>query len=133
MTSRVNPSLSDEQRRVLFEKATEVPGSGELLEEARDGTYVCANCGAKLFMSDAKYKSTTPGLVGWPSFAEAASNDALVLTPDVSLGMERTEVTCANCGGHLGHLFTSVDDHPSGNHYCINSCALSFKQSEKEK
>ena len=93
MPSQVNPSLSDEQRRVLFEKATEVPGSGELLEEARDGTYACANCGAKLFMSEAKYKSTTPGLVGWPSFAKAASNDALVLTPDNSLGMMRTEVT----------------------------------------
>ena len=101
MPSQVNPSLSDEQKRVLFDKATEAPGSGELLEEARDGTYVCANCGAKLFMSEAKYKSTTPGLVGWPSFAEAANNDALVLTPDDSLGMERTEVTCANCGGHF--------------------------------
>lgn len=132
MPSQVNPSLSDEQRSVLFEKATEVPGSGELLEESRDGIYTCANCGAKLFMSDAKYKSTTAGLVGWPSFAEAASNDALVLTPDDSLGMARTEVTCANCGGHLGHLFTGVDDHPSGNHYCINSCALSFKQMEME-
>ncbi len=131
--SRVyNAKLSDEQRRVLFEKATEVPGSGELLEESRDGIYTCANCGAKLFMSDAKYKSTTAGLVGWPSFAGAASNDALVLTPDDSLGMARTEVTCANCGGHLGHLFTGVDDHPSGNHYCINSCALSFKQMEME-
>jgi peptide-methionine (R)-S-oxide reductase len=122
MTSQVNPSLSDEQKRVLFEKGTEVPGTGELLNETRDGMYACANCGA----SGDKYESTTPGLVGWPSFAEAASNEALVLTPDDSLGMVRTEVACANCGAHLGHLFTGVDDHPSGNHYCINSCVLSF-------
>lgn len=126
MTSRVNPDLSDEQKRVLFGKGTEAPGTGELLHESRSGMYACANCGAELFGSSAKYESKTPGLVGWPSFAEAASNEALVLTPDGSLGMQRTEVTCANCGGHLGHLFTGVDDHPSGNHYCINSCALSF-------
>jgi peptide-methionine (R)-S-oxide reductase len=126
MTSQVNPSLSDEQKRVLFEKGTEVPGTGELLNETRDGMYACANCGAELFASGDKYESTTPGLVGWPSFAEAASNEALVLTPDDSLGMVRTEVACANCGAHLGHLFTGVDDHPSGNHYCINSCVLSF-------
>ncbi len=93
-----------------------------------NGVYVCANCGAELFASSDKYESKTPGLIGWPSFAEAVNNDALVFTPDNSLGMQRTEVTCANCGGHLGHLFTGVDDHPSGNHYCINSCALDFKQ-----
>lgn len=111
---------------MLFGKGTEAPGTGELLHESREGMYMCANCGAVLFASDTKYESKTPGLVGWPSFAEAASNDALVLTPDDSLGMQRTEVTCANCGGHLGHLFTGVDDHPSGKHYCINSCALNF-------
>lgn len=131
MTSQVNPDLSDEQKMVLFEKSTEAPGSGELLGESRSGTYKCVNCGAELFKSDAKYESKTPGLVGWPSFAEAASNEALVLTPDNALGMSRTEVTCAKCGGHLGHLFTGVDDHPSGNHYCINSCALSFNPTSK--
>lgn len=124
---QLNPNLSDSQKHVLFEKGTEAPGSGELLTESRDGMYRCANCGAELFASATKYESKTPGLVGWPSFADAATNDALVLTPDDSLGMSRTEVTCANCGVHLGHLFTGVDDHPSGNHYCINSCALQFK------
>lgn len=124
--TQLNPGLSDEQKRVLFEKGTEQPGTGALLAESRSGMYTCANCGAELFMSSAKYISATPGLVGWPSFAEAAQNDALMLTPDDSLGMARTEVTCANCGVHLGHLFTGVDDHPSGNHYCINSCALGF-------
>ena len=124
--TQLNPGLSDEQKRVLFEKGTEQPGTCALLAESRSGMYTCANCGAELFTSSAKYTSTTPGLVGWPSFAEAAQNDALMLTPDDSLGMARTEVTCANCGVHLGHLFTGVDDHPSGNHYCINSCALGF-------
>jgi peptide-methionine (R)-S-oxide reductase len=127
VTSQVNPDLSNQQKRVLFDKATEAPNSGALLTETRDGMYRCANCDAVLFRSSDKYESTTPGLVGWPSFAEAANNDALVLIPDTSLGMERTEATCANCGGHLGHLFTGVDDHPSGNHYCINSCSLNFQ------
>ncbi|QQS20264.1 peptide-methionine (R)-S-oxide reductase [Candidatus Saccharibacteria bacterium] len=128
MTSQVNPNLSDEQKRVLFEQGTELPGSGLLLDESRRGVYGCANCGALLFRSESKYESATPGLVGWPSFAEAASNEALILAPDTSLGMPRTEVTCAKCGAHLGHLFTGVDDHPSGNHFCINSCALNFKE-----
>lgn len=128
MADQMNPNLTDEQKHVLFEGGTEVPGTGALLDESRDGMYHCANCHAQLFKSDAKYESTIPGLVGWPSFAEAANNEALVLTPDNSLGMQRTEVTCANCGAHLGHLFEGVDDHPSGKHYCINSCALDFKQ-----
>lgn len=127
MIRQLNDNLSDEQKRVLFDRGTEAPGSGALLEETRDGRYTCVNCGAELFRSDAKYDSKTPGLIGWPSFAEASSNDALALIPDVSLGMQRTEVTCANCGAHLGHLFTGVYDHPSGNHYCINSCALGFQ------
>lgn len=125
-----NPNLTDEQKHVLFEKGTEAPGSGALLDENRPGVYVCANCGAELFSASEKYESTTPGLVGWPSFAEAMKDDSVVLTPDDSLGMARTEVTCAKCGGHLGHLFTGVDDHPSGNHYCINSCSLDFKPAD---
>lgn len=128
MANQRNPNLNAEQMRVLFGGGTEAPGTGALLNETADGTYRCANCGAELFKSDAKYRSTTPGLVGWPSFAEAASNDALVLTPDTSLGAVRTEVTCAHCGAHLGHLFEGVDDNPSGKHYCINSCALDFQK-----
>lgn len=124
---KMNQDLSDGQKHVLFEKGTEAPGSGALLDESRDGMYCCANCSAELFESDAKYESKTPGLVGWPSFAEAASNDALVLTPDDSLGMQRTEVTCANCGVHLGHLFTGVEDHPSGKHHYITSCLFACK------
>jgi len=128
MIEPLNPGLTEEQKQVLMHKGTEAPGSGALLDETRDGAYACANCGAELFKSDSKYTSTTPGLVGWPSFAEAATDQSLILTPDNSMGMERVEVTCAKCGGHLGHLFTGVDDHPSGNHYCINSCALSFSK-----
>ncbi len=128
MAKQINPDLSDEQKRVLLEGNTEAPGSGAFLGETADGIYRCANCGAELFKSDAKYESTTPGLVGWPSFAGAASNEALVLTPDNSSGMVRTEVTCASCGAHLGHLFEGVNDHPSGKHFCINSCALDFKK-----
>ncbi len=128
MAKQIRADLSDEQKRVLFQKGTEAPGSGKYLAETRNGMYCCANCGAALFASSAKYESSTPGLVGWPSFAEAAANDALTLRPDDSLGIHRTEVVCAACGGHLGHLFTDVDDHPSGKHYCINSCALEFTQ-----
>src|SRR5664280_338396 len=110
MAKQINPNLNDEQKQVLFEGGTEAPGTGALLGETSDGMYHCANCGAELFKSNAKYESTTLGLVGWPSFAEAASNEALVLTPDSLLGVARTEVTCANCGVHLGHLFEGVDD-----------------------
>ena len=90
------------------------------------GMYTCANCGAALFSSDAKYDSQTPGLIGWPSFADPAHNDAVELRPDNELGMQRTEVVCKNCGGHLGHVF-EVDDAPAGGkHYCINSVCLGF-------
>lgn len=130
MAKQQNPQLSAEQKRVLFEAGTEAPGSGALLHETADGTYRCVNCGAELFKSTAKYESTTPGLIGWPSFGEAAANDALVLTPDTSLGTVRTAVSCAQCGVHLGHLFVGVDDTPSGKHYCINSCALRFDKNQ---
>lgn len=118
--------LTPEQYAVLREKGTEAPGSGKFLNHSELGMYTCAACGAELFKSNTKYESKTPGLVGWPSFSEAASNKALKLTEDNSLGMHRTEVTCANCGGHLGHLF-EADDSPNGQHYCINSCTLDFK------
>ncbi len=119
--------LTPEQYHVLREKGTEVPGSGTLLYNEEDGDYACAACGNIVFNSATKYESTMPGLVGWPSFAEAASNDAIVLAPDDSMGMSRTEVTCSNCGGHLGHLFDDPSS-PNGKHYCINSVSLDFKK-----
>lgn len=117
--------LSPEQYHVLREQGTEVPGTGELLYNEAKGEYHCPVCSSLLFKSDAKYESTMPGLIGWPSFSEAASNDALELVSDDTLGMHRTEVRCANCGSHLGHLFDDPSS-PNGQHYCINSAALEF-------
>lgn len=119
--------LTPEQYRVLREKGTEVPGTGQLLNNDDKGEYRCPVCGSLLFKSDAKYESTMPGLIGWPSFSEAASNAALELVPDDSLGMHRTEVLCAVCHSHLGHLFDDPSS-PNGQHYCINSAALEFQK-----
>jgi peptide-methionine (R)-S-oxide reductase len=121
--------LTPEQYHVLREKGTEVPGTGELLYSTEDGMYMCAACGNPLFRSETKYESTMPGLIGWPSFSEATHNDALELVEDSSLGMHRTEVLCANCGSHLGHLFPD-DSSPNGQHYCINSLSLKFKKED---
>lgn len=119
--------LTPEQYRVLREHGTETPGSGKLLYNEKKGEYHCPVCNSLLFISDAKYESTMPGLIGWPSFSTAASNDALKLVPDDSLGMQRTEVLCATCGSHLGHLFDDPSS-PNGQHFCINSVALEFKE-----
>lgn len=119
--------LTPEQYRVLREKGTEIPGSGKYLNHDEHGTYTCAACGNELFKSESKYESTLPGLIGWPSFGDAVTSDAVELRDDSTLGMQRVEVVCKNCGGHLGHLF---DDHTAetGKHYCINSAALDFKK-----
>ncbi|MEO7364079.1 MAG: peptide-methionine (R)-S-oxide reductase MsrB [Candidatus Saccharimonadales bacterium] len=119
--------LTDEQYRVLREKGTEIPGSGALLYNDKAGEYDCAACGQVLFMSDSKYESTVPGLIGWPSFSDAASDGAVKLVDDNSMFMKRIEAVCSNCGGHLGHLFDD-DSSPNGKHFCINSTSLDFKQ-----
>lgn len=121
--------LTPEQYHVLREKGTEIPGTGKLLHNKAAGMYVCAACGTPLFKSDAKYDSTTPGLIGWPSFTEAVSRDTVELTDDDSQGMHRTEVICKTCGGHLGHLFEDPSS-PNGQHFCINSAALDFKDAK---
>ncbi len=123
---QLNPDLTNEQKQVLLNKGTEAPGSGKFLNHNENGDYTCANCGAKLFESSAKYESRMPGLIGWPSFDQAIKG-AVVEKPDDSLGMERTEITCANCGGHLGHVF-AADDAPTGTHYCVNSASLDFEE-----
>ena len=122
--------LTPEQYHVLREKGTETPGSGQLLQNDKTGDYMCAACGQVLFKSDTKFESNMPGLVGWPAFSEVANNDAIELVPDDSLGMQRTEIRCKNCGSHLGHLFDNDPASSTGKHYCVNSCALNFKPQE---
>ena len=114
--------LTDEQYHVLREKGTERPFTGELLQVKDDGTFACAACDTPLFSSTSKFNSGT----GWPSFWDVADSGNVALHPDTAHGMVRTEVTCATCGGHLGHLF---DDGPgpTGQRYCINSAALKFQ------
>lgn len=117
-----NPKLSDEQKAVLFEKATEAPFTGAFLYNSDDGDYVCANCGSRLFHSDTKYDSAC----GWPSFDQAIKG-AVKEDIDTSLGMRRTEISCATCGGHLGHVFDDGPIETTGTRYCINSLSLDFK------
>ncbi len=124
--------LTPEQYHILREKGTEAPFTGKLLQQKGTGDYVCAACGAVVFKSDSKYDSTIPSLMGWPSFADVASSTAVELSDDNSLGMHRTEVTCKNCGSHLGHLFDD-DTSPTGKHYCINSASLDFKEKPTNK
>ena len=119
--------LTPEQYHVLREKGTEIPGTGKYVDFYEDGMYHCAACGQALFKSDTKYESSMPGLIGWPAFSEAAANDAVELKDDTSMGMQRTEVICKNCGSHLGHLFDDPSS-PNGKHYCINSVCLNFEK-----
>ena len=114
--------LGEEQYAVLREAATERAWTGELLDEERAGIYACAGCGAELFKSGTKFDSHC----GWPSFYESIRPDAVELLDDRSHGMERTEVRCANCGGHLGHVFPDGFGTPTGDRYCMNSLSLSF-------
>lgn len=114
--------LTPEQYKILREKGTEPPFTGELLHNKEKGNYVCAACGAELFSSDHKFDSGS----GWPSFYDVSLSDAVELHRDSTLGMERTEVTCKKCGGHLGHVFDDAFDQPTGKRYCINSLSLDF-------
>lgn len=127
MTDEWKDKLTPEQYKVLREKGTEAPGSGKLVHNDKTGDYLCAACGNLLFKSDTKFESTTPGLIGWPAFCDVASNNAIELVPDNSLGMQRLEVVCKNCGSHQGHFFDDPAS-PNGQHYCVNSAGLDFKE-----
>ena len=115
--------LTPEQYKVLREKGTEQAFTGKYYNEHTEGMYKCAACGAKLFSSTAKFDSGT----GWPSFDDPVAKDAVRLETDSSHGMERTEVVCANCGSHLGHVFNDGPKETTGKRFCINSCSLELE------
>lgn len=117
--------LDPNQFAVLRQGATEPAFTGEYYHEKRPGVYACAGCGAELFTSDSKYDSGS----GWPSFVTPMAGDRIIEKKDRSLGMVRTEISCAACGGHLGHVF---DDGPGANglRYCVNSASLDLKADE---
>jgi len=133
-TSKENMS-EEEWKKVLPEdvyyiarmKGTERPWTSKYEAFTEKGTYYCAACGNALFRSDTKFESGC----GWPSFYDAKQG-SVVLNSDTSLGMSRTEVTCSNCGGHLGHIFDDAPDQPTGQRYCINSAALQFLPEAKQ-
>ncbi len=124
MTDQQNPDLTEDQKKVLFDGATEAPFTGALLHNDKTGSYSCANCGTRLFTSDTKFDSGS----GWPSFYKPAESDAVELISDDTLGMSRTEVRCKTCGAHLGHVFDDAYDQPTGQRFCINSASLGFQE-----
>ena len=121
--------LTPEQYHILRAKGTEAPFTGEYLNHQGDGMYTCAACGAQLFDSDTKFDSKS----GWPSFNNPANTKAVTLTEDNSHGMHRVEVSCANCGSHLGHVFNDAPDQPTGMRFCINSACLLFDPKAKKR
>jgi peptide-methionine (R)-S-oxide reductase len=118
--------LTPEQYHILREKGTERAFTGKYDKFYEAGEYYCAGCGTKLFESDAKYDSGC----GWPAFTRASEGDAVAEHRDTSYGMIRTEVTCAQCDGHLGHVFPDGPREQGGLRYCINSAALAFEPAE---
>jgi len=130
MVEKINKSeeewrkiLTPEQYRVMREKDTEIPFSCELNEfKGKKGVYLCSACGLPLFKSDGRFISRT----GWPSFFEPIASENIDYRIDQSLNMERTEVRCARCGGHLGHIFND-GPLPTGKRYCINGVTLKFE------
>lgn len=121
--------LTREQYRVLRMKGTERPFTNKYDHHFEAGKYVCAACGQELFTSETKFNSGC----GWPAFYAAKAGDRVVLSPDLTLGMVRTEVTCARCGSHLGHVFDDAPQTPTGQRFCINSVSLKFIPAESKE
>jgi len=120
---RLAQDLNEEEYRVLLNHGTEPPFCGTLLDNKLAGTYACRLCGLPLFSSKNKFNSGT----GWPSFYTALNKDHLTYVDDDSYGMHRTEIRCARCGGHQGHVFPDGPP-PTGQRYCLNSASLKFFQ-----
>lgn len=120
--------LTPEQYHILRKKGTERPFSGNLYYNKERGVYTCAACGQELFSSDTKFESGS----GWPSFYDVVSSDRVRLKEDKSNFMNRVEIVCSRCGGHLGHVFED-GPAPTGKRYCINSGSLNFKKGEEGK
>ena len=120
--------LTPEQYEIMRMKGTEAPGTGEYLHEKRKGMYACAACGNQLFSSETKFESGT----GWPSFDQALPG-AVKIVEDRSLGMVRTEVVCAKCGSHLGHVFDDGPKETTGKRFCMNSACLRLEEKKGDK
>jgi len=124
---RLGQDLSEEEYRILLNHGTEPAFCGTLLDNKLDGTYACRLCGLPLFSSTHKFNSGT----GWPSFFQPVDKDHLEKIEDISYGMRRTEIRCARCGGHQGHVFPD-GPQPTGQRYCLNSASLEFFEEGKE-
>lgn len=122
--------LTPEQYQILRGGGTEAPYSSEFVGSTDQGMFACAVCGSQLFQSDAKFVTNIPGLRGWPSFDQAIPG-SIEMVEDNSLGMRRTEVKCANCGSHLGHVFDDDSETETGKHFCINGACLVMNKNPK--